>query len=342
MRMTRKAMAAVAVAVLMAGCGSSQEGAGGDGEATAGGDGAQGTQAVRVVLPHAGIFTVGLPYAVAKENGFFADNGLEVTPIFTSGGGANVQAVVSGSAEIGVETGPAAIFAAAANDAPVRLVAASTTGMDILFFSKGGSPYTDVESLSGQKVGISAPGSSTDFALSAINEQMESAGLDPAEKQPLGSPPEQLAAVETDQVAAGWTVPPTFLDKVDSGELQIAANTFEDLPEYQEVIGRATFTTAPFLEENPEAVSGFLKAWQQAWDWAFENQDEAIEMWRKEAQLQVDPATLKKSFDYYQRDMFDGAVRGVETALEDSVAAGGKPLSPEQLDELVADEAAQK
>lgn len=336
MRTTRAIFVPVVAAAVLAGCGSSPDSGTGD----AGGAGE--TEKVRLVLPHAGIFTVGLPYAVAKKNGFFADNGVEVEPIFTSGGGANVLPVVSGAADVGMETGAGAVLAAAANGGPVCLVAGTTTGSDILFFSKGNSPYKDLPSLSGQKVGISSPGSSTDFALGAMNEDLEAEGLEPAQVQPLGSPPEQLAAVTTGQVAAGWTIPPTFLDKIESGELQIAFNAFDELPQYDEVVGRAQFVNAAYLDAHPEAVSGITDAWQQAWDWAFANQDEAIEAWRAEADIQGDPATLKKSFDFYERAMFDPEIKGLDQAVEDHVSAGGKPLTPEQLDKVVCSESGGK
>lgn len=332
MRTTRTLIVPLITAAALAGCGGSSSDSGSS--AT---DGTEQTERVRLVLPHAGIFTVGLPYAVAKQNGFFADEGIEVEPIFTKGGGANVVPVVSGAADVGMETGAGAVLAAKANGGPLCLVAGTTTGSDILFFSKAGSPYTDLKSLSGQKVGISSPGSSTDFALSAMNEQLKSEGLKSATAQPLGSTPEQLAAVTTNQVAAGWTIPPTFLDKVESGELQITFNAFDELPQYDEVVGRAQFVNVDYLKEHPELVSGVTDAWQQAWDWAFENQDEAIGIWQKEADVQGDPAILKKSFEYYSREMFDPELKGLDQAAKDHVAAGGKPLTSEQLDEVVCD-----
>lgn len=333
MRRTTAILTPVIAAALLAGCGGSSSG----NSAKANGESAKSSvRTVRLVLPHTSIFTVGLPYAVAKEKGFFSKNGVKISPIFTKGGGANVVPVVSGAADVGMETGPSAIVAAAASGAPLRLVAATTTGSDILFFSKGGSPYKDEKSLSGQKVGISSPGSSTALAVEAVNEQLKADGLKPAVAQSLGSPPEQLAAVTTGQVAAGWTIPPTFFDKIDSGKLQLAFNGFKDLPAYADVVGRAAFTNVDFLKAQPEAVSGVLKAWQEAWDWAYANQDEAIKLWQAEAGVKGDPAILKKAFTYYQRPMFDGQVKGMDRVMKDYLAAGGKPVSPAQLAELVS------
>jgi len=331
---TGRLLGMCAVVTLTAACGSS---ASNSGSAPSGSSGQSGkVQQLSVVLPHANIFTVGLPYAVAQKQGFFARQGLSVTSIFTAGGGANVQAVLAGSANIGVETGPGALFAAAANGAPVRIFSASTNGLDILLFSKAGSAFTDPASLSGQKVGYSEPGSSSQVIVNALNKQLQAQGKAPAIGQALGGPPQQLAAVTTGQVAAGWTIPPTFLDKVKAGTLQIAVNGFRDMPEYRHIVGRVQFTTADFLKQHPDEIRGFVTAWQEAWDWAFAHEDQAIKIWQDQANVQGDPAALKQAFTYYQRDMFAAVpIDGIDVNLENSVAAGGKNLSPQQLKELV-------
>ena len=58
-----------------------------------------------VVVPHRILFTVALPVYIAQEKGFYRDDNIDVDAVFTRGGGENVQAVVSGDAQIGLGTG---------------------------------------------------------------------------------------------------------------------------------------------------------------------------------------------------------------------------------------------
>jgi energy-coupling factor transporter ATP-binding protein EcfA2 len=55
-----------------------------------------------LVVPHRVLFTVAVPVYVAQEKGFYRENNIDVDAVFTRGGGENVQAVVSGDAQIGL------------------------------------------------------------------------------------------------------------------------------------------------------------------------------------------------------------------------------------------------
>ena len=58
------------------------------------------------------LFTVAVPVYVAQEKGFYRENNIDVDAVFTRGGGENVQAVVSGDAQIGLSTGTLAVISA--------------------------------------------------------------------------------------------------------------------------------------------------------------------------------------------------------------------------------------
>jgi len=297
-----------------------------------------GPQQIRVVLPHGTIFTVGLPYAVAEAKGFFKADGVEPVSTDSAGGGTTVRTVIAGSADIGVETGPAAIMSATANNAPLKIVASSTKGDDILLFVKGSSPIKSVEGLSGQKIGFSERGSSSDLNVEAINQLLTAKNLPPAVGVPVGSPPDSLTAVETDQVAAGWTIPPTFLDKVASGDLRIAVNGFKDVPALKEDASRVTFASTSYLEQHGDAVRGFLKAWQEAWTWSFANQDEAIKIWQQKYNLTAPTKDLKLAFDYYTPQMQKALpIQGLDKVAARALAVKlvPSPITSEQLKKLV-------
>ncbi|HUF42234.1 MAG TPA: ABC transporter substrate-binding protein, partial [Verrucomicrobiae bacterium] len=73
-----------------------------------------------VVVPHRILFTVALPIYVAQEKGFYKENNIDVDAVFTRGGGENVQAVVSGDAQIGLGTGTLAVISAFVKKAPIK------------------------------------------------------------------------------------------------------------------------------------------------------------------------------------------------------------------------------
>ena len=93
-----------------------------------------------VVVPHRILFTVALPVYIAQEKGFYRENNLDVDAVFTRGGGENVQAVVSGDAQIGLGTGTLAVISAVVKKAPIKIAAAEITGMDAFWYVQGNTP----------------------------------------------------------------------------------------------------------------------------------------------------------------------------------------------------------
>lgn len=295
-----------------------------------------GPTPVRLAVPQRTLFTTGLPIYVAQEQGFYDKLGLKVEPIYTSGGGDTVQTVISGSADMAIETGPSSILGPYAEGAPLKIVSASTTGMDVFWFAKSDGPYKALQDLSGQKVGFSSPGSSSDLGVGAINNILADEGLPKATPEAVGGPPDQLTAVKTDQIAAGWSTPPLLLDQVNDGQLRIVVRGAE-LTEYKDVAVRVDVANARYIEQNPESVRAFLEAQQMAWEWIFANPDEAVGIWKKSAGLKDDPELLKQAFDFYEPEQLRlTPLDGRDKIVEDAVKSGAidERLSKKQMDDV--------
>jgi len=293
---------------------------------------------IKIALPQATLFESGLPVYVAQVKGFYRKLGLDPEIINTKGGGDNVQTVVAGSADVGLATGPFAVMAAYARGAPVRIIASSFTGIDIFWFAKGDAPFRTYKDLGGQKVGFSEPGSSSDLALHALNRQLTAQGLKEVIPQAVGSPPDQLAAVKTGQIAAGFSAPVNFLDQVEKGDLRIVFKG-ADLEEYRHVTIRVQFVHAIFARAHPDAVRAFLAADKMARDFLFSNRDEAMQIWHDKAQQKLDVAFLKKVYDYYTPDQLRHLpISNPQKILEDAVSFKflKAPLTDKQIKELFA------
>ena len=314
----------VLISLILAGCGgggASQE---------------SGTTNVQLAFSNPTIFTTGFPYYVAVEQGFYEEAGLEVEATFTGGGSETVQAVVSGSADIGTETsGPAAI-GSYSQGAPIKIISASTTGLDLFWFAEAGSPYDSREALAGQKVGYSSTGSSSHVGVLGLSESVVDQGLEPIQAETIGGPADNFTAVTTGQIAAGWSQPPTFTDEVENGGLVIVARGSE-IGEYEDVAIRVNIANSQWAEENPETVRSFLEVQQRSWDWIFDNPEEAVRIWNEAADLQENEEVLLNAFDFYDReDMRIAPLNGQETLIEDAERFGfvTESLSEEQINEL--------
>src|SRR5262249_6640089 len=61
--------------------------------------------------------------AVGERAGIFRNHGIELQLLYTNGGGETMQAVISGSVDIGIAAGTGAVMGAFAKGAPVRIIA---------------------------------------------------------------------------------------------------------------------------------------------------------------------------------------------------------------------------
>ena len=290
-----------------------------------------------VVVPHRILFTVALPVYVAQEKGFYKENNIEVDPVFTRGGGENVQAVVSGDAQIGLGTGTLAVISAFVKKAPIKIAAAEITGLDAIWYVQSNAPMRRLEDLAGKKIAYSRPGSSTHMGVLAIAEQIKAKGLKPAEPVSLGGIPEVYTAVRTGQADAGWSVPPFQLDRVDKGELRVVVKG-DDLASLKEITPRVHFVNTAFAAKNPEAVRGFFRAQQKALDYMFENKADSAKIWIRRAELKFPESAVLKTWDYYTRAAMSlKPIRGVQATIKDGIKNNflNRPLTQAELKSLI-------
>src|SRR5688572_26978345 len=290
-----------------------------------------------VVVPHRILFTVALPVYVAQEKGFYRDANIDVDAVFTRGGGENVQAVVSGDAQIGLGTGTLAVISAFVKKAPIKVAAAEITGMDAFWYVQSSTAMRKIEDLAGKKIAYSRPGSSTHMAALAIADQIKAKGLKPAEPVSLGGIPEVYTAVRTGQTDAGWSVAPFQLDLVEKGVLRVVVKG-DEITAMREITPRVHFLNNDFAAKNPDAVRGFFRAQQRALDYMFEHKADAAKIWIKRAEMKYPETAVLKTWDYYNRAaMTLKPIRGLQATIEDGIRNKflTQPLTQAEINNLI-------
>jgi len=290
-----------------------------------------------VVVPHRILFTVALPVYIAQDKGFYRENNIDVDAVFTRGGGENVQAVVSGDAQIGLGTGTLAVISAFVKKAPIKIAAAEITGMDAFWYVQSNTAMRKMEDLAGKRVAYSRPGASSHMAVLAIADQIKAKGLKPAEPVSLGGIPEVYTAVRTGQTDAGWSVAPFQLDKVEKGELRVVVRG-EEINAMKEISARVHFTNNDFAAKNPDAVRGFFRAQQRALDYMFDHKEETAKIWIRRAELKFPESAVLKTWDYYNRAAMSlKPIRGLQTTIEDGIRNKflTQPLTQAEINSLI-------
>jgi len=197
--------------------------------------------------------TLDMPFIIARDRGFFREEGLEPEFIFMKAI-QTVQAMLAGGVDFGTATGTA--ISAAVNGADVRVVFALS---DKPSFDMISSPsITSVAQMRGKKIGISAPGSLTEI----IARQILIANkipLDQVTMLPLGTSDITWVALKAGTIDATMLQIPQNFIAIDEGFRKIAAGA--DV--YRAVQGGLA-TTKAVINDKPELVTKVIRATQKA------------------------------------------------------------------------------
>jgi NitT/TauT family transport system substrate-binding protein len=194
-----------------------------------------------------------MPFIIARDRGFFREEGLEAELIFTNAI-QSVQAVVAGSVDFGTATGSG--ISAAVNGADVRVVFGLTDKPSFDLFALPN--ITSVQQLRGKKLGISAPGALTEI----LARQILIANKIPSEQVtllPLGTSNVTYLALKAGTIDATMLqIPQNFLAQ-DEGFRKLAAGA--DV--YRALQGGLT-TAKATITERPDLVVKTIRASQRA------------------------------------------------------------------------------
>ena len=92
---------------------------------------------------------------IGKRAGIFQKHGLDLELLYTNGGGETMQAVISGSVDIGIGAGTGGVLGAFAKGAPVRILLAGATGAsDLYWYVPAASPLKSLQRARRQDRGL--------------------------------------------------------------------------------------------------------------------------------------------------------------------------------------------
>ena len=270
---------------------------------------------------------------IGTEFGIFAKHGLELQVFYTSGGGETQQAVISGSADIGVSPGTLGVLGAFAKGAPIRIIAGEATGTAEYYFVRADSPVQkDFKGVRPEMtLAYSTNGSGTHItALRFMKEQNFQAKL-----VATGTVPATFTQVMSGQVDIGFSTPPFGLDALAEGRSRLIALA-NDLPSVRNQTVRVTIANANDLTKRRAVYDRFITAYREAINWMYAN-DAAIEAFAKYAAITPTMARTVRD-QFYPKAMLQlDRIEGMAELMQDAIAFKYIPaaLSQQQLDELL-------
>lgn len=222
-----------------------------------------------------------LPTVLAKQLGEFEKAGLNVEMVDFKGGSQSLTAVLGGSADVVSGYFDHCVnLAAKGQHLQAFVVYDRYPGFALVVSPKHSDKIKSVKDLANMKVGVSAPGSSTDYFLKFI---LKKNGVDPASVGVIGIGlgASAVAAMEQGQIEAAIMLDPAItLLQGKNKDLRILADTRTQKDTLEvfggEYPGGALYTKAEWIEKNPKAAAGMAKAIVNTLKWIHSHTPEEI------------------------------------------------------------------
>ncbi len=266
------------------------------------------------------------------EEGFFAEEDLEVNVTWTKGGAETLQAVTTRSVDMGFVNGMLGVLGAYRRGAPVRIIGAQMTGAnDLFWYARADSDLESFADAAGKRIGYSRPGASSQMVLLALLEQ---AGIK-AKLISAGGIPDNRIQVMSGQLDVGWSVPPFNLDLVQKGQLKIIAKG-SAMPALAEQTVRANISNTRFLTERRDVAKRFMRAYMRTVDWMYENPEAAIKRFAIFNEIDMNIAREAAAF-YPKETLLSVPVKGLERTMKEALEHGAlrEPLTADEIEELI-------
>ena len=296
-----------------------------------------------------------LPLTVAERKGYFKDEGLEVEIPDFPGGARALQAMVGGSADM-VSGAYEHTINMVAKKQPIKAVVlqAKYSSIVLLLPKDKAAKYKSARDLKGLKIGVTAPGSSTNMF---VNNLLAKDGLKPTDVAivGVGAGSGAVAAMEKGEIDALSNLDPVITQLEATGKFAPVADSRTEQG-MKEIYGgdyhaSVIYITDEFIKKNPNTVQAVVNAIVRADRWIAKATPQEIVDLMPDTYKAANPSLYKqallKNMIGYSEDgqMSMKAAENVYKVLvqfEPSVKAAGKMDLNQTFDNTFARKAAAK
>ena len=289
-------------------------------------------QSLKVASPQRGSWEGAIP-ELGKQAGIFQKHGIDLDILYTSGGGETLQVVISGAVDIGLSAGTAGALGAFSKGAPIRIIGASSTGsQEVFWYTRAASPVTSMREAHGKTISYSTTGASSHItALRFISEY----GLKDSKAVASGDVSATITQVMSGQVDIGWCVAPFNLEPLRKGEIRLLAKG-SDISRVRGQTIRLQIVNAQALDKKKDLIKRYLAAYRETLDWMYASED-AVQRYIAFSGLpEASVRQMMKDFipkESLQIDTISGLAESMQDAVQFKFLTA--PLDDKQLAEVM-------
>lgn len=227
----------------------------------------------KITIAQFGHVFVYLPIYIAKEKGFFKDQGLEVTYVSTGGDEKTFAAVISGSAQFGVADPTFIAIARERGNKQGQIIANIIDGVPFWGVSKSDRKISKIEDFANMRV-ATYPSPSTNFAL--MEKMVKGHNLNTRIVQ--GAFGTLLSILQNNGADMAMVLEPT----TSLAEKQGYNVVFSYKKFYPDFAFTGLSTTTDYIKNHPEVCQKIVDALQKAYKYAYENFEGTVSVAKEE------------------------------------------------------------
>jgi len=221
-----------------------------------------------------------LPLSLAEQLGYFRDAGLEVEILDFPGGAKALQAMMGGSADV-VSGGfdHTIVMQSRGQKLTAFVLQGATPAISLVVAKDKAATWRGPQDLKGMKIGVTAPGSSTNMFVNAL---LARGGLTQHDVSIIGVGTGQsaVAAIQAGHLDALANIEPAISMLVRDGKVVEIVETISEQGS-RELYGAALpsgslYTKQDFIRDNPRTVQALTDAMVRALKWLASASDEQI------------------------------------------------------------------
>ena len=212
-----------------------------------------------------------LPLTICERLGYFKEQGLDVTINDFRGGAQSLQALVGGSVDVVTGAYEHTIrMQAKGQDILALIELGRFPGIVVGLRKEKAAGYRSAADLKGMKIGVSAPGSSTNFFVMYL---MARGGLKPTDASYIGVGigPSAVAAMKKGDIDALSNLDPMMTKLEQDGDIKVIADSRTE-EGTRAIFGGSNpaavlYAKRDFVDRNPNTVQALVNAFYKTLKW---------------------------------------------------------------------------
>lgn len=286
-----------------------------------------------VAVAHLDTILSAAPFHIALERGFYDELALELEHVSFSGGTETIRGIVTAGMRFGMPATVSALIAQQDTAPGLRIIGGLFNAPQVVFIAPAGSRFDSADDLEGTSIGISTPGSITDYFSHRIVQKERLKPGKEVEIVNVGGPSDVWTAAQQGVVDIAYATPPLSDQLVSKGEAKVVLDTADYVPAW---VDNVLVTTEEFINERPEVLKRWVLAIERSLDVIRDEPKEAAAIYGPVVDVDVD--TVARAFRDTREAWSVGLdMRGIKATVEAGYKLG--PLNHEpDLEKIIVDD----